>query len=356
MNNNLKIYLIMKPIQQFHHNSKPLNMMSKTLKTFFGTALMASLALTSCSSNDDVDYVPAPAADRPTAQDFSNIRNQALENITQNFQFNADDGNITLTSSNGVKISINGSCLTKDGDAVTGLVDLEYVEIFEKGNMITTNKPTMGMMPNGDKALLLTGGEFFLEATQDGVALETNCYMHLEVPTALTGGPDNAMILWYGNIDEDGDLTWEEADVDAAGQGNGVFIETAQYYAMFNQFGWTNIDRFYNDPRPKTTINVAVPTGFNNKNSAIYLSYDGEDTGLAHLDSFDPVSGLFSEHYGQIPIGIECHLIFVTEEDGNWRYAVKPMTISEDGASVFTMSETSVVTETELILQINNLP
>src|SRR5690606_14135709 len=111
----------MKIINSFHHHSNALNMVSKIVKPVFGTALMAILALTSCSPNDDVYYVPAPEADRPTAQDFANIRNQALENITQNFQFNADDGYITLTSSHGISISIDGSCLTKDGDAVTGI-------------------------------------------------------------------------------------------------------------------------------------------------------------------------------------------------------------------------------------------
>lgn len=347
----------MKTTNLFHPNSNILNTVSKTLKTLLGTTLMASLVLTSCSPNEEIDYVPAQAPERPTAQDFSNIRNQALDNITQNFQFNADDGFITLTSNHGVSISIDGNCLTKNGNAVTGMVDLEYVEIFEKGNMITTNKPTMGIMPNGDKALLLTGGEFFLEATQDGVALETNCSMQLDVPTALTGGADNAMILWYGNLDEDGNLAWEEAENDTGAEGqNGVFTQNTTYYVMFDQFGWTNIDRFYNDPRPKTTINVSVPTGYNNLNSAIYLSYDGEEPGLAQLDTYDPLTGKFSEHYGQIPIGLECHLVFATEEDGNWRFAVKPVTIAEDGSTIFTLSETSIATENELILQINNLP
>ncbi|GGG34496.1 hypothetical protein [Bizionia arctica] len=345
----------MKTRNQFHSFSKSLKNVNKNAKTLFGSIFMASLVLTSCTTNEDPDYF-IPAETNATPQEFANIRNQALENITQQFQFNADDGFITLTSSNGVEISIDGNCLTKNGAAITGMVDLEYVEIFEKGNMLTTNKPTMGLMANGDKALLLTGGEFFLEATQDGISLETNCALQLKVPTALTGGTDNTMTLWYGDIDEDGDLTWEEVEGDEPGQENGVFTQGTNYYVMFNQFGWSNIDRFYNDPRPKTTITVAVPAGYHNTNSTVYLSYDGEDSGLARLDSYDPIAGLFSEHYGQIPIGLECHLIFVTEEDGNWKYAIKAVTIAEDGASIFSLSETLIATEAELVQQINFLP
>lgn len=339
----------MKTTNQIHSFFKPLNQVNKTVKLFFGTLCIAMLVLTSCSTNDDSDYFPEPTT--PSAQDFTNVRNQALENITQHFQFNADNGSVSLVSDKGVTITINPSCLTNNGNAVSGMVDLEYVEVFKKGNMLTTNKPTMGLLPNGDKALLVTGGEFFLEATQNNVALESTCALQLTVPSNLTGGTDNDMILWTGNIDENGDLTWEVED--ATGQG-GVFAEGGEYYAFLENFGWSNIDRFYNDPRQKTTIYAQAPAGYNYTNSAIYLSYDGEDSGLAALDTFE--NGLFSEHYGQIPIGLECHAIFVTEVNGSWRYAIKAVTIAENDTITFSIGETLIATETELITAINNLP
>src|SRR5690606_9538463 len=143
-----------------------------------------------------------------------------------------------ISSDNGVTISINGNCLTKNGNAGSGMVDLEYVEVFEKGNMLTTNKPTMGLMPNGDKALLITGGEFFLEATQDGISLETNCPLQLNVPTGRTGAADNGMMLGAGVMDERGDRRWDEMKDDPAGEGeNGVCVEGTECYALFNEFG-----------------------------------------------------------------------------------------------------------------------
>jgi hypothetical protein len=163
------------------------------------------------------------------------------------------------------------------------------------------------------------------------------------------------MILWEGTIDNDGNLTWDEAADPAVGQG-GVFAEGNQYYAFLGNFGWSNVDRFYNDPRPKTTILVGVPEGYNNTNSSVFLSYDGEDAGLANLDTYNPASGLFSEHYGQIPIGLECHVIFVTEEGNNWKYAIQSVTIAENGVITITDSETSIVTEAQLTAIINGLP
>jgi hypothetical protein len=323
----------------------------KNLKHILGTFLMTTLLFTSCTKHDDDVNILI----RPTAEDFNELKDEALENLTQNFQFNAEDGSISFTSDKGVDIHINGSCLTLNGNPVTGQVDLEFVELFDKGNMLITNKPTMGTLPNGDKALLISGGEFFIEATQNGNILETTCNIQLGIPTNLTGGVDNDMILWEGTIDNDGNLTWDEAADPAVGQG-GVFAEGNQYYAFLGNFGWSNVDRFYNDPRPKTTILVGVPEGYNNTNSSVFLSYDGEDAGLANLDTYNPASGLFSEHYGQIPIGLECHVIFVTEEGNNWKYAIQSVTIAENGVITITDSETSIVTEAQLTAIINGLP
>lgn len=321
----------------------------KTLKTIFGI-LFLSILFTSCQTSDDSDIITSNPV--PSTQDFSNIRQQALENQTQNFQFDGSDGNITLTSTKGVQININTNCLTLNGNPVTGTIDLEYVELFEKGNMLSTNKPTMGTLPNGDKAMLLSGGEFFLEATQNGAAIDINCNMQLVVPSSLTGGSDPAMTLWNGTIDAEDNLTWDEVE-DVTGQG-GVFVEGGEYYAFLETFGWTNIDRFYNDPRPKTLIQAQAPDGYNYTNSAIYLSYDGEDSGLASLDTYE--AGLFSEHYGQIPIGLECHVIFATEDDGIWRYAIKAVTIEANDIITFTLGETTLATEAEFIDIINALP
>ncbi|PKQ46830.1 hypothetical protein [Confluentibacter flavum] len=323
----------------------------KNLKHILGTLLLTALVFTSCSKNDN-DELIIPA----TAQEFDALKEEALTALTQTFQFNAEDGSVTFTSEKGVEININGACLTKNGDAVTGAVELEFIELFDKGNMLTTNKPTMGILPSGDKALLISGGEFFVQATQNGIALDTNCAFQMIIPADLTGGIDNDMILWNGIIDDNGDLAWAEDKRDGANGQGGVFAEGNQYYGFFQSFGWSNVDRFYSDPRPKTTILVGVPTGYNNTNSSVYLSYDGEDSGLAGLDTYDAQTGLFSEHYGQIPIGLECHVIFATEEDGNWKYAIKAVTIVENGVITFTEGETSIATEAQLTTIINGLP
>lgn len=320
------------------------------MKTNFrkiGLLIIAMTIFASCDNSDGEDIKLSP----PTEAAFKSISEKGLKRNTQNFTMTAGNGVVTLTSAKGVKLYINGDCLTKNGNPVTGQVDIEFVELFDKGNMLVTNKPTMGITADGKKNLLISGGEFFIKATQGGVELQTSCYMNMIVPTALTNGFDNLMTLWTGVIDEDGELAWKDAR-GADGKG-GVQGEGNNYYVTFGNFGWTNVDRFYSDPRPKTTILVDVPEGYDNTNSAVYLSYDGEGTNaLAKLDTYT-TEGLFSEHYGQIPIGLACHIIFATEDNGNWRYAIKGVTTTANAVYTFNLAETTVGTEAQLVAAIN---
>ncbi|KQB38638.1 hypothetical protein [Flavobacterium aquidurense] len=318
----------------------------------FGLLFLSVITFISCDNSDgDDSNVNIP----PTGAAFKSISEKGVSSTKQRFTIMAGDGVKTIISAKGVKLNINGDCLTKNGVAVTGAVDIEYIELFDKGTMLVTNKPTMGVMPDGKKNLLISGGEFFIKATQGGVELKTSCSMNLIVPTSLTDGLDNAMTLWNGVIDDKGELAWEQPKPNADGTGGkgGVQGEGTNYYVTFGNFGWTNVDRFYGDPRPKTTILADAPDGYDNNNSAIYLSYDGEgNNALAKLDTYT-AAGLFSEHYGQIPIGLKCHVIFVTESNGQWRYAIKAVTVAANDIYTFTLAETTIGTEAQLVAAIN---
>ena len=328
-------------------------MKKKTLYTNLFTLAALSALFISC--NDDEAGVRQPTYTAPTAQEFADLRTEAYDVIKQEFTLDTDETYLNFTSAKGVEVSIYSDCLTKNGNPVTGDVVVEFAEIFDRGSMLVTNRPTMGVMNNGDKALLISGGEFYINITQGGVSLESGCSFSVQIPAALTGAADNEMILWEGTVDNEGNLAWEE-NVPNGQQEEGLFVEGANYYCFLQDFGWSNVDRFYNDPRPKTTILVDVPEGFDNENSAVYLSYNEEGNALAQLDTYDEETGLFSEHYGQIPIGLECHVIFVSEGDGEWIYAIKAVTIEEDGIITFTDADLDSATEAELIALINALP
>ncbi len=330
------------------------NAVNKQMKPSFSTLiLVCMLALLGLScTKQDVDPITDNPFLPPSASEFNNLQEIALTQHTESALFNAEDG-FSFTSNDGAIINIPSNCLRQNGDLVTGEVELTFIDIYHRADMLPTNKPVMGLKPNGDKAMLITGGEFFVEVRKDGILLDSGCMFQLRVPGDLTGGTDPEMILWNGIIDEDGNLTWEELEPNNQG---GIFDENGEYFVFRDEFGWTNIDKFYSDSRPKTTMQVKVPQGFDNLNSAVYLSYDGEPNALAQLDTFNSELGIFSEHYGQIPIGLEVHIIFATADGDNWRYAIKGVTIAENEIYEFSLEETEVDTFENMVTAINNLP
>ncbi|WP_246020705.1 hypothetical protein [Flavobacterium humi] len=282
------------------------------------------------------------------------MRTEALQNQTQTFTATAGSGTINLTSAHGVQISLNGNDLTKNGNPVTGAIDIKFIELFDKGTMLATNKPTMGVMPNGDKSILISGGEFYINATQGGQQLGINSMIQLQVPANLTDPLDAGMAFWAGDNTDPDNLAWVKPAAGPADHGGAVGFNQSSYTVTFGNFGWTNIDRFYNDPRPKTQILATVPSGYDNTNSSIYLSVDGEGQNqLAKFDTYNPATQQFSEHYGQIPIGLQCHIIFATESNGQWRYGIKAVTTTANAVYAFTLAETNLGTEAQMIAAIN---
>jgi len=330
------------------------NLINKQMKLSFSILIvLCMLAVVGISCNqEELDPIPESFFEPPSAAQFNNLRESALAQHTETTSFNAEDG-ITFTSDDGTVLNIPANCLMLGGNLVTGEVELTFIDIFESGDMLPTNKPTMGLKPNGDKAMLITGGEFFIEVRKDGVLLDSGCIHRLTVLGDNTGGSDPEMILWKGIIDEKGDLTWDEMET---GGHNNIYDENGNYTVFINEFGWTNIDKFYSDPRPKTTLRVKAPDGFNYENSAVYLSYVGEPNALAQLDTFSAEAGLFSEHYGQIPIGLEVHIIFATAEGDDWRFATQTATVAAGDVYVFTLEDTQIDTFENMTMAINNLP
>lgn len=317
----------------------------------YAAAIFSIMALANLSCQKEDAPQPQEIYLPPTVEEFNAIKDDALSKHTEKTTFNAEDG-ISFTSDDGAVLNIAGNCLLENGSPVTGEVELTFVDLYNKNDMTATNKPTMGRMENGDKKALVSGGEFFIEVRKDGNLLDMGCTYQLIVPAENTGGPDPEMTLWKGNIDQNGNLTWDEMN---ANDGE-IFTEGNQYFVFGNDFGWTNIDKFYNDPRPKTTMKVKVPEGFDFENSAVYLSYDGEPNTLAQLDTYDSESKVFSEHYGQIPIGLEVHIIFATAEGDDWRYAIQGATIADNQIYAFAMDDTQVDTYENMVAAINALP
>ena len=341
-------------------------------------AAAIAFILTACSSEETL--TKTDGSDRNLKANFSdsglaNLQREANAKLTQHFTFNTGQEQVTLKSKSGVQISFNPGKFTVRGNPVHGQVKVEYKEIFKTGNMVTANKTTMGIAQDVDQnpddpqlRSLLTGGEFYINMTnEEGQNLDDGNPITLTVPTSLTddnGGDTNGMTVWDGTVkdndgdgvpDPEGDVTWDEKQNDN-GDDTQVPAENGNYIMGITRFGWSNIDILKQGPDPKTTIYVEVPTQYNNTNSNCYIAFQSVSNSIAPLDRFNVSTNKFTEHYGQMSIGMQCYVIFVSEQGGLWNYAIKPVVITANGQIQITNGDMQTGTESDLTDEINNLP
>jgi hypothetical protein len=322
--------------------------MNNYFTTLFFAGLVA-MSITGCD-DDNNNTAPTPIAITPGDDDkIGPVYQDQLSAMKQTFTLDADGGEIEGEDGTVVSFYAN-SFFKSNGDPVTGDVTIELVEIYKKSQMLLTNMTTQGIDASGNIAMLVSGGEFFVNAKQGDEQLVLNGTFQIAAPVDNTGGLDQGMKPFIGAEQcEEGVCknVWRQQDRD-------MKMGESTYNIFQNQFGWTNIDRWYSDPRPKTTLFVDVPEGYDNTNCSVYLSYDGEPTALASFDRYDSATGLFTEHYGQVPIGLEVHFIMVSVIDDQWYYAIKGATIGAEHVETFT--ELQPITEAALVTLIDDLP
>jgi hypothetical protein len=302
-----------------------------------GLFLITSLTLISCNVDDGVNTNALPLQET-----LNNLFKASLNSKMQVAEFDAST-NYVFTSSKGVKVTINGGCLRKNGVLVTGPVKLEYIELFGKGDMLSTNKATMGKTAAGEDRLLVSGGEFFTRVTQDGVELTTDCGVSFLIPTALTGGTDNTMLPFNGTTDANGNITWDQSTTSDLAVVQDQASSISFYNAFNGSFGWFNCDRFADYTGAKTTITTYVPSGYGSVSHIFVVTKN--------------VPNSLGKAFGEFPVGLECSLVFVTEKDGKYRYAIKPTTpLVANHTVTFTLAETTIGTQAQLTAAINAIP
>ena len=340
----------------------------KQIRLYSGLLLSLSLVFASCSSSSDDSGNPPTDDDNPptgitppTAQAFSNLREAALDDQTQIFDASPNFSTpVEFTSENGTYFILPIGLLADQADIqFQGDVEVEFVELYDRADMLITGFDTMGENESGSLEMLTSGGAFSVKIhkkengeplkIKTGAGGQLTGGFRIEVPQALTGGLKADMGLWFGKY-EGGSLIWEKPE-DAGSINTTVDQYWMQSVKQLN-FGWSSIGKIYAAAGQKTTFSANVPTGYNAENSAVYLSFEGEGSALARLSAFE--NKTFSQPL--IPVGKDCQVIFVSEFEGKWVYAIKSATITEGGSVTFETSDLKTATQAELVAKINELP
>lgn len=195
----------------------------------------------------------------------------------QTFGFLAQSGT-TFTGAKGSVVTVPANAFQHDdGSLVTGFVEMELKEVFSYRDMIKAQK-----FPVSWSDPLNSGGEFFLEARQNGVALALaeEVFVQLEIPAQAE---DDQMLLFFDAPEEildSADAGWQVAG--AWGQTNSSFSFNSvdgSYEINLDSCQWGNIDAFmwgvtYFD----TNFDLIGVDGLDNANTTAYALFVDENS------------------------------------------------------------------------------
>lgn len=232
----------------------------------------------------------------------------------------------SVTGAEGLSLTFPANAfITLSGTAVTGTVNISLTEINTKGKMVLNNAPT-----TSQGKFLVSGGEFLIEAEQNGSKLKLAPGKRVTAFKPVTNG-DAAMGFFTGKTEADGSLDWTEE-----GQGQQVAVKdtfnggstgVAGYAYNLDSLGWSNFDRFYSSAN-NTTFKVQTPIEYVDSNTAVYVVFQNEST-AARLGYFDAAAHTFEvDHSNNIPIGTQILVVAIAERNGQMYWSSTATTIT----------------------------
>jgi hypothetical protein len=306
--------------------------------------LFLTLVFTACNKDEDPvvesSPVPTPSVSNPLLALFQSH----VTDATQRFAVQASSGGF-IQGTKGVQVFIAPNAFKdQNGQVVTGEVTVELVEAVDVSDMLWLNKQTVGM-DNGVPKPLVSGGQFYLNATQAGQQLalvpgSTN----ISVPA---NNPDPSMELFSGTVDADGVILWTPF-----GQ-NGADLDTDSLAYTFpnDSLGWINCDYFNSWGVPLTRITVDVPAEHNGANTLVWVVFPSINslTGVG----FAAGDGVFQTSSGYAaPTGMDVVIVGFALIDNVYYSSFTNTTLVPDHTEQITFQAT---TEAQFMLDVQGL-
>lgn len=275
--------------------------------------------LSSCDKNEE----PEPAQKSAVTEYI-----ESREAAPQKFSVSTSSTQ-TITTSGGMDVTIPAnSFVDMDGNPVSGDVDFDIIEIYNKSDMIKSARPTMS-----DGNVLISGGEFSFSASIGGeqVQLKDNGTITVQSPSP-SGTIDLSMSLFIGGEDSIGQFNWDEifgTSMDTMAQGS-------RYFFDIDTLAWINIDKFYGATTTDLTINLEA--GFTTERALTYIVFNDINSVLMP----STYNGTINEtNYVQslIPVGESITVICIAEKDGNLYLAESDLTTTTNGTVNLTFTQ-----------------
>ena len=311
--------------------------------------VVATVVFSACKKDEPTTLAPGiviPSNGTASGEQLRNFFQENQDNAVQSFVIDAVNPT-TITGNLGTSLQFNANSFEDAaGNSITGNVTIELTEILGIKDMIFQNRQTVGNN-NGSLFPLVSGGQFNIKASQNGneVFLKpwNNYYVEVEAPN----GVDPNMAVFYQDSPSADTMTWVQGDSTIVWGNN-----SGGYSTYFDSLNWVNLDYFMGQGTAQTGVNVTVPTGFDNTNCSVFVSFDGMNS-ISGIYNY--ANGMFNTgQYYTMPVGVDVHFIVMAFINNVPYAAIVPATISNNHSQI--IPALTATTEAQLTMDIQNLP
>jgi hypothetical protein len=302
-------------------------------------ALLLTMQLNSCKKKPIVtNPTPTDPLMPPTTNPTSNgaaFRKAFFTGngvATQTFTVNTNSmGSITGAQGTIINIFPN-AFVTAQGAPVTGVVTINLREIYSKGEMIRS-----GVLTVSNGKLLVSGGELFINATQNNQTLKLANNQSILVSMQKKINNPNDMQEFYTRAAID-TTNWGDPQDTIVVIPDSSSVNGSYYFAL-DSLGWINCDYFYANTNPLTTVNVTIAdTSFNSSNTMVFISFNGLNSAMGCYQT--NVVSTFAANY--VPTNMPVTIVAISQKGTNYYAAFASTSITNNHVQSLTPTITSL--------------
>jgi hypothetical protein len=306
----------------------------------FVVLILAITIAASCKKKEE-NNTPSPTTNYSSMSEF--YAANAVK--TETFTVDATAGG-SFTTAKGTKVTIPSNALTDElGNPATGVVKVEFRDIYKKSDMLLSDMPTM--MGNGKP--LKSGGEFFIKITRDTLGFVPDSGKAIIVQQPLNGLPvDSAMkpFVW-GKGAGGGPGGWFSSDDNVAFSASGYIMSLYRFSMPATGGTWCNSDNLtYFAAYPQTVLNIVPAVNPDDYQMDIYLVFKGINS-MIHVYRFGS-----SFPYNYAPVGLECTVVAVGLKDAKLHASFADITITANQTVNVSLAE---ISEADFKTKLNTL-
>ena len=233
----------------------------KTFKTLSIIAAALVITIFSCKKEDEI-----PIPYNCTA----NMIADQISEATKTGTYNLNASQLQITGQSGTMVDFLGTSFKdKDGNDVTGDIDIELIDTQDNKEMLLMGTPTI----SSTGQLLVSGGIFAFNPTQNGddIFIANGSSINVTMNTIDTV---NTMTIYTGAVDPvTGEFVWTVSQQ--------TVPPGASNFSTGNT-GWVNLD--YPPPPCTGTLTIDLPSGRNGNNSAVMVYFADRNSVVTAYD------------------------------------------------------------------------